>query len=128
MFLISVTLSACSSIVPVADDALRYDFFFTPEGIRIVGQGKMPAGSIDLTYQERKEQCQILAKRHADSKWLGVTEKTVEMQTLWLDRLNRGAKGPWQKCLDEAKIIRFIPESADACSIVVQYPCDPRRW
>lgn len=107
---------------------MRYDFFFTKEGIRIVGRGQMPAASLDLSYDERREKCLASARRQADSKWLGVTEKTIELQTLWLDRLNRGARGPWQRCLDEGRLLRYLPESADTCSIVVEYGCDPRDW
>lgn len=128
LFTVSAILAACSSVGAVKDDSLRYDFFYTPEGIRIIGQARMPAGGIDLSYQEKRDRCQALAKRHADSKWLGATEKTIELQTLWLDRLNRGARGPWQKCLDEAKILRFMPESVDSCSVVVLYSCDPQKW
>lgn len=120
--------AACSGGNAVRDDAMRYDFFFTSDGIRIVGHGQMPPAGLDLSYEERRDKCIELARQHANSKWLGVTEKTIELQTLWLDRLRRGARGPWQRCLDEGRLLRYLPDAADACSIVVEYRCDPREW
>jgi hypothetical protein len=106
---------------------MRYDFFHTGEGIRIIGTAAMPEGGLSESYEERKTRCIESARQHANSKWLGLTEKTIELQTLWLHRLQKGARGPWQRCLDEAKILRYIP-GGDTCSVVMLYRCDPRDW
>ncbi|MBW7857203.1 MAG: hypothetical protein H3C43_02630 [Leptonema sp. (in: Bacteria)] len=109
------------------DDAFRYDFFQTEEGIRIKGQGQMPIGSLSDSYEDRKAKCIEIAQMQANSKWLALTETTIELQTLWLNRLSKGAKGPWQKCLDDAKIERYLPEE-NGCAVVMLYRCDPRNW
>lgn len=121
-------ISGCqSSQIRVNDDAMLYDFYGMEDGIRIFGEARMPEGGLNASYEERKERCIEAAKQHANSKWLALTEKTIELQALWHDRLQRGAEGPWQRCFDEATMLRFIPAGA-TCRVVMLYRCDPRQW
>ena len=125
---LNLTFVGCSTAGSmVQDDAFRYDFFQTEEGFRIKGQSTMPTGSLSDSYEQRKTKCIEMARLEANSKWLALTETTIELQTLWLNRLKKGARGPWQKSLDGAEIERYLPEE-NGCTVVMLYRCDPRSW
>lgn len=128
LLFLSVPLVRCTSPENrLTDEAMRYDFFNTEDGIRIVGRAAMPEGSLSESYEDRKARCIESARQHANSKWLGLTEKAIELQTLWHHRLQKGARGPWQRCFDEATMLRYIP-AGESCSVVMLYKCDPRDW
>jgi len=126
--LFGMSLAGCASYTTtVDDDSYRYDFYSTADGLRILASASMPPLALNGSYDDQKQRCIQAARQKADSKWLALTETTIEVQTLWYQRLQRGASGPWQRCFDKATVLRYIP-SGESCSVVMLYSCDPRDW
>ncbi len=104
----------------------RYDFYYGKYYFQILGKAKVE--NPYPTYKENLDLCIKEAKIYADSKWLGVTEKYIESQELWYDRLKHNYYSLWKKCLTEAKIVEVYPEFPNKCEIIVHYYCDPQKW
>lgn len=105
----------------------QYDFYFGTNYLQIIGTAKIPDFPRE-SFARRLELCVNEAKIHAHSKWLGVTEKYVESQKLWLEQLQNNYYSLWKPCLDSAKIHKVIPVYPDECKIIIHYSCDPRKW
>ncbi|MFN3603899.1 MAG: hypothetical protein ACK4UJ_04220 [Leptonema sp. (in: bacteria)] len=117
----------CQTFNPTEDKNYHYDFYFGKDYLQILGKGTMPS-SEDLPYIKKLEQCVQDAKMYSDSKWLGITEKYIELQTLWYDRLKSNYYSHWKICLNNAKIVKIIPIYPGTCRIVVHYFCNPMDW
>jgi len=125
--LVFLFLNVCQIDKKVNRNYYIYDFFYGENYLQIIGEAKFQDKSL-RPYDENLKECIREAKIHSDSKWLGVTEKYIESQRLWYDRLKSNYYSLWKKCLDEATIKEVIPIFPNRCKIIVHYYCDPQKW
>lgn len=119
---------SCQTYKITEDKNHEYDFYFGKEYIQIIGKGETKNLNNKESYSKKLEECVKEAKIYADSKWLGITEKYIELQTLWYDRLKNHYYSHWKTCFENAKIIQRIPIYPNQCKIVVHYFCNPFKW
>jgi cyclopropane fatty-acyl-phospholipid synthase-like methyltransferase len=125
--LVFLLINVCQTDKKKSYNDYLYDFFYGENYFQIMGEARFQDKSL-RSYEETLKQCVKEAKVHADSKWLGVTEKYIESQRLWHDRLKSNYYSLWKKCFDEATIKEVIPIYPDRCKIIVHYYCDPQKW